>query len=994
MRRTSRSALALLAAFPIAPLACSPAAPKEVVVAPKPKPLAPPKPEPVRSKWVFFDQGGYPRAELDLGAKGTLQVGDHGRRWILSPTGEVTHASSVVSQPLYDVRPEGSGTNVLLVGRDGTVFVAADALGPVLATRPGPAAKLPLPFQAGKQAILGVDAEGVLHRSVDAGVTWSSTKLPLGPGERVVSLVANARGEALVLLHPQRVLHSSDDGATFSVVTTPGIGAEELTRDAAGDLWLQGAPGKIARFVGSGTPRFDPSGAPVAFKTQAAAASAKPQKTHGTQRALAGAREVTIEQSVDAKKKKVAVSVTPIGAAAGTPTELDTVSQWGKVRVAGSGATVVVSIHDDQADPPVTKVRRTTDDGKTWETIGTIEGREGYAPVQLAAGPAWVVVGPHCESGGGLFKKNSGKNCTTAQVKIGNKDWKELDLPPFTTVSDWLFDTAHDRVLLVTSHGDEHPVLAAKLSDGQMVQSEVTLPKGQLTNTSLDGSGHLRAVYASPSRVIKVSLADGKAAPPVYLPFQSGQTHLVGDRGFAQEGDKAWETNDGGDHWLPVAAGPGGQTTCTVDGCVSASALRVGWDLAEGEAGPLASTAEPAAQKEASPPPPAKKPKLAITCTPNGAAKKIASGSPAAAMSSLDGDVRFLAPASGEGGSTSVQVARGNAAPTTHALLGPKASTGKEVRSWAETTPRGVVDARFSFQLGTGKYEPVDVELAWYDAQTNKVAKAKIAKVSPFRVGRSTRSAMMSIVDGGLVFLPLGNTEAPLYFVHDNGKVDALPRPPKTNDFDVWDRAIKLGDRLVLAQDGLSVTLASTTTGGKSWSTTTWSMGTGARLARIGDKPGLLVREGSESPLSPELYTPNGGHVDPQALLAFDALTPDPPALSTFDAAKFELGPIVACTDKARAAGVSANLWLDAEADVVVQGKKPEEKASYPLDTHVVRVGPEGSVCTDGLAAYGTEEGENYKVFIAPHDLAHAWLTQWNWTDKGYRLTSLTCKIE
>src|SRR5205085_2614701 len=64
------------------------------------------------------------------------------------------------------------------------------------------------------------------------------------PLEEVRQIVANARGEVLVFVQPQRIYASTDDGATFAPVEAPQIVVTQLLRDAAGDLWVSGLQGE------------------------------------------------------------------------------------------------------------------------------------------------------------------------------------------------------------------------------------------------------------------------------------------------------------------------------------------------------------------------------------------------------------------------------------------------------------------------------------------------------------------------------------------------------------------------------------------------------------------------------------------------------------------------------------------------------------------------------------------------------------------------------
>ncbi len=194
--------------------ACSPAPAPPPQVAAKPKPVeAPPAPPPPSGvRWIFPETGGTVRSELDLGEKGALQVGEHGRRWWIAKDGKIAQPTDIAPEDLVDARVESGG--FLFLGEAGGVFLAKEPIGKLETTRPGPATNHAI-FRAGQKALLGVEANGTLHRSTDSGVTWGASKLPLRKGEVVVSLTANRKGHAIAVLRPQRVLVSIDAGATF-----------------------------------------------------------------------------------------------------------------------------------------------------------------------------------------------------------------------------------------------------------------------------------------------------------------------------------------------------------------------------------------------------------------------------------------------------------------------------------------------------------------------------------------------------------------------------------------------------------------------------------------------------------------------------------------------------------------------------------------------------------------------------------------------------------
>jgi len=948
---------------------CSPAAPP--VEAPKPPPpVTPaPKPEQTHATWSFPSAGGRVQAQVDLGERGILQVGERGRRWLFAKgESEPKQAPTIVPQDLVDGRVEGA--QVLLLGEQGAVYLAKEPLGAIETTRPGPKDHKAIAFRSGKQALLGVDKTGTLYRSTDVGVTWGTSKLPMRVGDVVVGLAANKRGEALALIRPQRVLVSTDDGATWTPVATPGIGARSVARHGTDDLFLEGvakdryaklANGKLE--VAAPTPWVERKGA-----------ADRPARQE-----IAGSRVVTVIETPDPKasqKMKVEVAVGAFGKAAGPASVLEPAAQRWATRVVVSGYenTVVVGVHDERADPPTTKLVRTSDDGKTWEQLGTLAGRIAY-DFRVYVGPGQILVGEVCD--------DEAKTCKPAQLKSGSKPWQDIVLPPKTNIEAVQLDPAHDRAWLVGTTGDSAALFAGKLSEGTFTLTGVELPRSTPNAMTIDGKGWLRLVYTSPTRVVRVA-SDFGVHPALYAPFNAHGIGFAGERGFAYDGDDGWETADGGEKWSKVPIGAGGEVTCSEGGCLQGGAIRVGWDLPDPAKELVAASTEPPKKKDSddAPPPPPKattESPLKLACTASGAWKPF-EANPYQIKTALDGDVRLLAPTPSSDGSSSVIVARGNGAPTKIALLAAspkrKPDDPTRERSWTDRSNEGYVSVRYSYTAGKsedGKYAPVDVELAWYSAASGKTTKTKLAKVSPFRVGRAAPSALHAIVEGGLLFLP-NSGDAPLTFVKDGGKTETIPRPPES-DQGSWSDALKHGNQIVLVrQRSGDVTFALTKDAGKTWSTTSWSLGAPVTVGMLDGKITLAMRQ--------SLYSSGA----PVALFTFESLTNDPPDALRLDTAKLGLGSaLVACTPKTRL-GLATEIprskerrgmTLTLAADKPAKG--PVTEVSGPttltLTRLVDRIDASGNVCNDGVELEKVGGG-SVAAMLAPHDLAHGWLVR------------------
>lgn len=979
---------------------CGPSAPPpEPPRAPPPKAVAtaPAKPPTGRAIWNFPSVAGLARAQLDLGDKGILKVGQRGRRWLLPKgSGEAKQAPTLAPRDLDDARIDGS--KILLLGENGEVYTSSDPLGPIESTTPAPKDHKAFEFRAGKQALLGLERDGTILRSTDAGATWTTSELPMRPGDMTIALAANRRGEAMVLIHPQRVFLSTDDGATWSPIQTPGIGARDLQRDGNDDLFLRGAHNKFAKLSSGKLDAKDAKPTPLAEHMSKDAFDRRVR----TNRVLAGNRVVTLieTEAPNLKSKKLEIAIAPLGAESPAPTVLEpSMPSWGaRVMVGGYDSTVVLALHDEKSDPPSTKLIRTNDDGKTWEQIAILSGRVGYLPTGsswLHVGPNWLVVGERCDE--------QTKVCKAASAKVGASEWKDLPLQPKSTLSAVEFDPAHDRVWILGLAGDVPVLVTSKLKDATFTVASVDLPaKSKPRAATVDAKGSLKLVYPEPSRIIRVA-PDLGVQPPLYLPFDADRIDLAGDRGLAYDNYDAYETADGGEKWLRVSGAALGRVGCNAVGCVHDEALRVGWDLPNDAATLLASTTTAKPPKNDKPvtgaaPVVAPTP-LKVSCTPGGTWKPYDGmlGNGGYALG-LDGDVRFANPSYTDDGSIWLSVARGGAAPTTIKLLGaaPKRKPTDTIvdRQWRQQTSGGVVAVRYSFDTtpaaqgdAKSKYNPVDVELAWYAAATGKTGRAKLEKVSPFRVGQATQSAMHAIVDGGLLFLPKTG-DAPLYFVRENGKVEKMPRPPTEEGFTYSD-AVKIGNKIILAdlEDG-DPGFVSTNDSGKSWSTmTSWSLGTDAWLSLVDGRPALLLG-------SP--YDANG----PKGLIAFDAITNDPPPSQAIAPSKLDVGAsgLTACTPKARA-GARVVLY-DSQArrsiEMAIEPAKNEKDNALAMSmrmfVQVDRIDAAGNACVEAILSTATSGGYLFNGVLSPHDPGNAWLLR---PIKGAKFEArpMTCKV-
>jgi hypothetical protein len=130
------------------------------------------------------------------------------------------------------------------VGASGVVYAAREPLGSL--TKSGSPVEGARQVAVGKNAIVVVDGKGDLQRSIDGGRAWS--KVEIAGREGVIVDVAMLGDKGILVVAPQRFYGTKDDGVTWTVAKSPGVGVQSVVaRDGA--LWVDGAEENM---------RFDP----------------------------------------------------------------------------------------------------------------------------------------------------------------------------------------------------------------------------------------------------------------------------------------------------------------------------------------------------------------------------------------------------------------------------------------------------------------------------------------------------------------------------------------------------------------------------------------------------------------------------------------------------------------------------------------------------------------------------------------------------------------
>jgi hypothetical protein len=869
--------------FPFLLISCAagaPDAPKAIPPTPPPAFKPPAAQHPARL--IGLEVPGYAYAQT-ITNEGVVQVGDAGRYWLIPPKGAPVSAPFILDGPLADVRAEGKG--LFILGRRGEIYVTESVLGPVIERHAAPTPTV-YDLIAGRRAAFGIDGDGVVVRTLDRGVTWSRRSLPLRPAELPVAIAANDKGSVLVLVQPQRIYVSTDDGEKFSPADPIDARITDVVRDGKGDLWAR------SNTVGR---RFD-AGSWSSTDEFADLAEVVPQPWPKNERTYAvGSRFVHIKHVKGEVDDRILAAVG--SGEAREPTALH-VEGMGHVDVAASayGQQVVVTVSGATGS----RLFQTVNDGAAWETIGSFDHA-----VETAVLPGLVMIERTCGD----------KSCFSTR---SGGSWKPIAMPA---------DFHLGRVVTDAQRKEWYVVAPPRLfigRDDKVEAAPIELPPGEAETATIDHHGVIR--YATYNNILyRVATQPLSLMPTLYPPDKIASIGLSGLRGLADDGDRWLETNDGGEHWLPVAKRRGGvwELTCNPFGC-GVGVARLGWDLPDEGGAPIAS----ALKRTLDPP------KVSPPSAPIPSLKCVSTGPTFALNGELvrtivSDNIRAIGQ---KDDYSKLDVLTDKVAH--FELFKAQVPKDKTSRTTSNASTHGVIVARYSFVFATGKYNPVDVELAWYRARTNKVSSVKLPALSAFRVGKGGGGAVLSLVDDGAIFLA-DHGDSPLFHISDAGKVTKLPRPPSG----LYDDAVKVGSRIAFAGEQFVLSEDS----GKTWKKIRWAAG---KLGVLDGRPALLIGDTSYArgtlPLLPEKEPPlatafdlsKPGVCDANARKGFGAEAP-PPTLEAF------------------ADGVPLNGWMNLFVRATADGACAERIiASDNTTTIVLRYGS-----SDGWISVAREGG-------------------------------------
>ncbi len=854
-------------------------------------PAVPPPKSP--SRWQLASSGDTVAltAKLPLGDGRVVWAGRGGERW-LEPAGGGTPQAATELLPEDVTAIVRDGASIVFVGGSGTAYLTTEPLGLVTSLR-APSERLHS-VVGSERAIVGLAADGTVRRSVDAGVSWQ--KVPLPP---IVGLAMHAAmlpgGEGAILFGPQRVVVTVDHGATWTLLATPGVGARHLAADENGEIILEGA--EASGVLRTNPLRFERIQRPAARSLELVVGGGGGHRTQHARAALegrglfVGARwdELVVDhEPAVPTERSWWLSRGEIGAAPRI-TAVAELAGCARVVLGANATTRIVGCVVDEVNggtgtgsgsqpprPPFLKLFRSDDDGNTFRADGVVSIQS--EDPRLFVGPSGLLlVSGGCKSSP-LHPWSCRMSAPVVRPPTGDKFAKCNDdvEAHFFSVA---FDEKKNRAYAVGYSNGHAAFFVSKDGGASFTTKSLSTVRGApgeddlftpnpygFSSVAVSGDAIVVATstYATQAineRVVVLRSDDeGVHFTAHRAPAGAAAIGVGGGHAFAYSASmaKGWESSDGGATWssvsAPAAADYNVQSSvvvvCSSYGCqVSTRATRIGWD----DVSPAATGLKP--------PKVAKVAALsALDCHASGTSSALGIGTlPDAGDSDLGNGARFVLPRREYDGGAVVYVGervevgvgaskKSSVVVREHRLFGPAPpDTAVVVANQLE----GAIALRYAFHRdspsGTSSSpitagQLVDVEVAWYRAETGKVSRAKIAGVGPLRAGdvddggnrpSVAHQGLLSMAIGGSHVRPLASAGPgdPLFWVTDAGKIERMTFPdfPKVDvagrKIDPHVDGVRVGDRsLLFVVDDTGTQLLSAwskKTGG--WESRTWS---------------------------------------------------------------------------------------------------------------------------------------------------------------------------
>lgn len=927
--------------------ACAPAIPIA------PPPIAKKAPAPLeKPRWYVMDTHGFvSRARVATSDGSFLHAGVGGERWLESQEGARVVSEHLVPETISGILPKSDG--FVFLGASGTLWHAAEPLGPVRSI-----GKIALPAQhaaAGKSAIVAIDDARRVHRSVDGGATFTEAKADLGK-HVVQGVVMSADGRGLILAHPQKVLVTTDDGATWTPIAgAHSIGPLAVRLSYDGTPAIDGVRGTALLSNDAHWLSSTIDDTPEWMRKKSSDAPSRPfDTTWASLYDSAFVRDEWMAARVVAGNR-VELGRAPLGK---LPVLHDEPMLAGcrYVRIAADGDFVVAACRR-QKTTGVHELAlfESTDAGATFTVAGTLPSDQYDSIVDLRVhGPGVIALG--------------GSNL---QPRVRMAAGREPVLLPVTSsgnVVSSALDPAKGLYVAVSAGASEPEVIFVP-RDGGPVERRGKLPYGRIALAFVEGA--LVAISGSPSSPMRVlASVDGGFTFKERATIDSTDSFAIaGAHAIAVAGDRTYESLDAGATWNRVVApSMGAVWFCGAHGCRFTRGFL---------AAPSAeATNEKPSAKAAAVDPKAIAP---VRCKVTGPAIAIGDAF-APSMASLDrGAIRTALPFRAKDGSLRVRVRRDKGEGTVDAtldLLGPDPKDPKLVVAGEIWTVDGGVIALRRVRSADPK-KLTDVEMAWWSWTTDKVVRAakKGIVTKAFEDNRKQRFRLRPYppfwpetarIEKGGAHFRFADKE-PLWFFADGGKQESISVP----DAPAWmggvpsiePRRSTLGDTTFLTatyvdsrRPGVVAAAFPPIAPSTEWS---WSL----RVFDVGPQSWVHLENGAHVFDAPDASATWLAPVNPLQ---------DARALPYLDMPKVAATSCTPASDAIRLGrGAHAH-----RQDVVVEGDGPTR--SLPLGAGVVHLAKDGSMCTRAfMTSGGAMPHEPQEVALVDAlDLQHSQLVQ------------------
>ncbi len=644
-------------------------------------PIAPAPP--LGARWLLDHPASFRVGRaLDLGGGRRVLPSDRGERWLLEGT-KRTNAPRLLDEDLVAAIPSAIGVD--FVGAHGSVYRLRDPLGePYEITRNALGLGV---ASANDKAIVGATPQGLVFRSTDGGKIWSAVKTPA----LAVEVALSRDGRGLLLMVPELLASTSDHGATWAPIAAPDVPASTVAIADDGAVYA-GSPRLGVKLIG------DALGKPGPTEEEPSVASKPPGVV--VARALGAGTAALLAFD----RKSYWSSVAAFGAAR-TWKPISGFADCFNTQVSAHGKTVsfaCLSMIDGKSQ--LTE-QLSVDGGATFQKLAP-RPTDNY-PESYAAGPnGWLL---H----------------DTEHAKLAFRSSADA---PFQPIKDRLIsaivDATGKRLVALSFESSRYTLVESPIDHYEPVKrAELKFDySGSATALSIADDGTILVAAPTASGVTFTRVATSGAVTTTEFPTRPDHFAVGGDHALIGERGTLYESYGG-----PARqAGPTrGAFACALEGCVTDTAWRAGWDQPARIGEPYE---KPKAVVEAPAPAPTAAPVPAIACTV--AKKPIATN----VMTKLDplhhvaGELRLLT----EKGSVLRRHKGGKL--ETIALFPPQ---GPKQQTVLHALPGGVVAVRYSITpktSGSAQTRPIRVTVAWLRDHETTPHTANLGEVGTFMI--------------------------------------------------------------------------------------------------------------------------------------------------------------------------------------------------------------------------------------------------------------------